>query len=171
MQIYLVRHATPDWKAGGAYHTPPGPPLTDVGMEEAESAARLLEHKGIARVVSSPMQRCLMTAETLCGRLGLDLVVDPDIGEVQPGEAPVAIAMRMLRATLAQIDVPAVALVSHAGALERLMMALTHDLVTLPAPDKRGARVGCAQVWHVRRYDGRWHAGALPVGSEVGELR
>src|SRR3954447_20624926 len=165
VQFYLIRHALPDYASRVPYHTAPGPGLTDVGIEQAAAAARLLEHSGIERVVSSPMMRCLMTAEPLCARLGLDLEVDADLGEVQPGEAPATIAMRMLRAALAQIDVETVALVSHAGSLERLMPALTHDKVTLPAADTRGARIGVAQVWHLQRRNRLWVARQVqPVG-------
>jgi len=115
VQFYLVRHALPDFSAGGAYHLPPGPPLTDTGREQAAVVARLLARAPIARIVRSPLRRCLMTAEPICAQLGVDLQVDSDLGEQQPGEGPSNVALRMVRAVLNQSDVPGVALVSHAA--------------------------------------------------------
>jgi broad specificity phosphatase PhoE len=163
--IYLVRHALPDFKTGVPYHTVPGPPLTEAGIEQAAAAAKLLERTDIARVVSSPMRRSTMTAEPICAQLGLDLQVDDDLGEAQPGETPAAIGLRMLRATLRQCDVPAVALVSHASPIEQLLLALTNGQVLLPAADGRGARVGIAHVWQVMLRAGTWHAHYLPLGG------
>jgi broad specificity phosphatase PhoE len=161
VQFYLVRHALPDFSAGGAYHLPPGPPLTDTGREQAAAVARLLARAPIARVVSSPLRRCLMTAEPLCGLLGLDLQVDPDLGEQQPGEVPTSVALRMVRAVLNQSEVPGVVLVSHAGPLEQLLGALVQERLVLPPPDARGCRLAVASVWHVQRREGRWQARPL----------
>ncbi len=166
MQLYLVRHALPDFNTGVPYHTPPGPSLTDLGMEQARAAAQLLRRTKIERVVSSPMRRCLMTAEPIAATFGLDLGVDPDLGEMQPGEASAAMALRMMRAVLNQIDVAAVALVSHAGPLEQLLLTLTNNRLTLPKPDARGCRIGVAHIWHVQRRDGMWDARHLPGEAE-----
>ena len=163
--IYLIRHALARYDTGVPYHVAPGPPLAEVGLDQAAGATKLLEHACIERVVSSPMRRCIMTAEPLCARLGLDLQIDDDLGEMQMGEKPAEMAMRMLRATLAQIDVSVVALVSHAAPLEQLVLALTHGAATLPAPGERGARIGAGHVWQVMRHGGKWHAHHLPVGG------
>ena len=166
MQFYLVRHALPDFSAGGAYHLPPGPPLADTGREQAVAVARLLARAPIARVVSSPLRRCLMTAEPICAQLGVDLEVDPDLGEQQPGEGPPSVAVRMMRAVLNQSDVPGVALVSHAGPLEQLLGALVQDRLVLPPPDARGCRLAVASVWRVQRVAGRWQARpVVPAGA------
>ncbi len=165
MLIYLIRHALPHYDTGVPYHIAPGPLLAEAGIEQAAATARLLQHAGIERVVSSPMRRCVMTAEPLCAMLGLDLQIDEDLGEMQPGEAPPEVALRMMRCTLAQIDVSAVALVLHAAPLEQLMLALTRGQLVLPGPDQRGARIGVSHVWQVMRRDGAWHARHLPVGG------
>ena len=161
VQVYLVRHARPEFGAGGAYHLPPGPPLTDTAREQAAAVARLLAQVPIARVVSSPLRRCLMTAEPIGAQLGLDLQGDPDLGEQQPGEVPTSVAVRMVRAVLNQSAVPGVALVSHAGPLEQLLGAVVQDRLVLPPPDARGCRLGVASVWHVQRRGGLWQAGAV----------
>lgn len=167
MQIYLVRHALPDYATGVAYHLPPGPPLTETGMEQAAGAARLLSRFPIRRVVSSPMRRCLMTAEPIAATLGLDLLTDADLGEQQPGGTPMATALRMLRAALSQSDAQTVALVSHSGPLEQLLLALTNNRLELPRADGRGCRIGVADVWHAQRRDGLWTARQLPAPAAV----
>jgi phosphohistidine phosphatase SixA len=165
MLLYLIRHAQPDMKTGVPYQTRPGPPLSDEGQEQAAAIARLLEHSHIERVVSSPMRRSVMTAEPLCARLGLDLVVDDDLGEIQSGEDANAVGLRMFRAVLSQLDVSVVALVSHAAPLEHMLLALTHGTVMLPRAGDGGARLGMAHVWQVWRRDGAWYAHHLPEGG------
>lgn len=163
--IYLIRHALARYDTGTPYHIAPGPPLADAGVDQATAAAKLLEHAHIERVVSSPMRRCIMTAEPVCAQFGLDLQIDDDLGEMQGGEKPAEMAMRMLRATLAQIDVSVVALVSHAAPIEQLVLALTHGEAVLPPPGDRGAHVGVGHVWQVMRRAGKWEAHHLLPGG------
>lgn len=163
--IYLVRHALADYASHTPYNTLPGPSLTATGIEQAAASAKLLEHSGIERVVSSPMRRCVMTAEVLCTASGLDLRIDDDLGEVQHGETSAEVALRMLRAMLAQVNLASVALVSHSAPMEELMLALTHRQLALPQPDHRGARIGVAQIWQLMHHSGRWHAQYLPPGG------
>lgn len=165
MLLYLIRHGQADLSAQMLYHTAPGPPLTGAGEEQAESMARLLEFSAVERVMSSPMRRCEQTAEPLASRLGLELQIDDDLGELQPGEEAPAVAMRMLRAVLAQADVRTVALVSHAAPLEGLLLALTHNKLVLPPPGSRGARIGEAHVWQLVHHSGGWRAHHLPPGG------
>ncbi len=163
--IYLIRHALARYDTGTPYHVAPGPPLAEAGIGQSAEAAKLLEHARVERVVSSPMRRCIMTAEPLCAHFGLDLQLDDDLGEMQAAEKPAEMAMRMLRATLAQIDVSVVVLVSHAAPIEQLVLALTHGQAVLPAPGDRGARIGVGHVWQVMRHDGKWDAHHLPSGG------
>ena len=163
--IYLVRHALARYDTGVPYHIAPGPHLADEGIAQAAAAAELLKHARIERVVSSPMRRCIMTAEPLVAQLGIDLRLDDDLGEMQTGEKNEAMALRMMRAVLANTDISSVALVSHAAPIEQLVLALTHGKAILPAPGDRGARIGCGHVWQVMRHDGTWHAHHLPAGG------
>ena len=165
MLIYLIRHGLADRTTGVPYHIAPGPPLMDVGIQQAAASAQLLRYAAIERVVSSPMRRCTMTAQPLCERFGLELQIDDDLGEMQPGEPATQVALRMMRAVLAHVDSGAVALVSHAAPLEQLMLTLTHQRVVLPPPGEGGARFGVADVWQMLRHGGEWHASYLPVGG------
>ncbi len=158
MIIYLVRHALAPYISSTPYNVLPGPPLSKEGMVEASAAANVVQHCGIQRVISSPMRRCVMTADSICARLNLELVLDDDIGEVQPGEKSTEMALRMLRATLTHSSVAALALVSHAAPLEELIRTLTSGQLVLPQPDSRGARIGTGHVWQLLQHDGEWRA-------------
>ncbi len=158
MIIYLVRHAVANYNSSTPYNVLPGPPLSEQGMAEASAAANVVQHSGIQRVISSPMRRCVMTADPLCERLNLELVLDDELGEVQPGEKATEMALRMLRATLSHGSMSALALVSHATPLEELIRTLPCGQLTLPQPDSRGARNGTGHVWQLLRHDGEWRA-------------
>jgi broad specificity phosphatase PhoE len=165
MNIYLIRHALARYDTGEPYHLPPGPPLAEAGLEQAAAAARLLRHVHIDRVVSSPMRRCLMTAEPLAAQLGIDLQIDDDLGEMKQGEPLHDMQIRMLRAVLSQVDVETAALVSHAAPIEQLLGAITQGRVVLPPPGDRGARVGVGHVWQLIHHSGQWHARQLVDGG------
>ena len=165
MLIYLVRHAQADLHTSLPYHTLPGPPLTPAGLEQAAAAARVLEHCGLARVVSSPWRRCTQTAEPLRVRFGVELTLDDDLGEMQPGESATELTACILRAALSHADGDAVALVSHAAPLEKLLLSLTRGRLELPRPDERGAHIGAGHVWQLLRRGGEWHARHMPEGG------
>ena len=82
MLIYLIRHALADYTTGVPYHIAPGPGLSETGYAEASAIVPLLVHCGIERVMSSPMRRCLQTAEPLCAAIGLEPLIDDDLGEM-----------------------------------------------------------------------------------------
>ena len=165
MFLYLVRHAEPDYAAPVPYHRPPGPALTPVGQVQAAALVPLLHGVGLERVVSSPLRRCVMTAEPLANALRMPLVIDEDLMEGQPRETPAEMTARMLRAVLAQVDVQIVALVGHATPLTQLLRALTHDEVQLPPKDRRGNHLAESMVWGVFRSDGRWKAQHIVPGG------
>ena len=165
MLIYLIRHAEADYSAPGPYHVVPGPSLTDAGFRQAAGTAQLLALSGVERVVSSPMRRCVLTAEAICSGLGLELELDPDLGESQPEESPAEIGLRMLRAALTHASGGSTALVSHATPLEELIQTLTHGRAHLPPPGHRGARIATGEMWQLVRLDGEWRAYRLRAGG------
>lgn len=66
--VYLVRHATPDWtRTDIPYHLPPGPPLNEQGKTEALLLRAYLRKAGVRLIVSSPLERCLQTAQIVAG--------------------------------------------------------------------------------------------------------
>lgn len=87
MQIYLLRHAEPAYPADA---------LTARGHRQARALARRLAGCGIEAIYSSPMGRARATAGYAAELLGLPVVVEPWMGELESwtidqrprGEAP-----------------------------------------------------------------------------------
>jgi broad specificity phosphatase PhoE len=163
MYLYVIRHAQPDYNAPVPYHTAPGPGLTPAGVAQAGAMAALLRHAGIERVLSSPLRRCVETATPLARELGLTLLIDDDLRESPPGEPPIEVRARMLRAALAQSDTRVAALVGHAAPLTELLRALTHDEIALPPRDRRGNHLAECMVWALHNRAGRWRATHVPA--------
>lgn len=163
MHLYLIRHALPDYNHSALYHRPPGPPLVEEGLRQAEALVPLLRGAHIERVAASPLRRCQMTMEPLVQALNLDLETDDDLIDNQPGEQAPQVTVRLMRAVLNRSDARVVALCSHAAPLEHLLRTLTRDTVELPPKDKRGCQVREGSVWRVVLREGRWQARQLPV--------
>ena len=69
MELIIVRHALPesDKRDDG----PADPPLSPLGLRQAEATANLLATEGVDHVVTSTMQRAIQTGRPLADRLGL----------------------------------------------------------------------------------------------------
>ncbi len=57
------------------------PPLTELGREQARTAAEALRHEGIRRIISSPYTRALQTAEPVAARLRVPVFINPIVRE------------------------------------------------------------------------------------------
>lgn len=77
-RIYLVRHG--EAAAGWGGHADPG--LSDRGHRQAEAVAQALEPLGPLAIVSSPLLRAQETAAPLARRWGVDVRIDPGVGEI-----------------------------------------------------------------------------------------
>ncbi|WP_019007926.1 histidine phosphatase family protein [Deinococcus aquatilis] len=89
-RLLLIRHAR---AAGQA----PDAPLTPEGVAQAEALAESLSESGITRIVSSPWQRAVATAEPLARRLGLPVQTDERLTERVLSSADRADWMECLR--------------------------------------------------------------------------
>ena len=82
-RVYLIRHARPSAGWGGADDDPG---LDATGQAQAKAAcARLLALPDAlrpARVVSSPLRRCLETAQPFADAIGARVEIDPLVGEI-----------------------------------------------------------------------------------------
>ena len=69
MEWIIIRHALPesDKRDDG----PADPPLSPLGLRQAEATADLLATEGVDHVVTSTMQRAIQTGRPLADRLGL----------------------------------------------------------------------------------------------------
>lgn len=85
--LLLIRHGENDWVGSNrlAGRTP-GVHLNEKGMRQAQALADLLEDQPISAVFSSPLDRCMETAKPLAHRLGLPVVAEEGVLEVDYGE-------------------------------------------------------------------------------------
>ena len=64
----------------------PGIPLTEKGIEQAEKAAKFLEHMNISAIYSSPIERAKHTAEIVGKHNSLDVIIDDRLIELDMGK-------------------------------------------------------------------------------------
>ncbi|OBI79499.1 bifunctional RNase H/acid phosphatase [Mycobacterium asiaticum] len=85
-RLLLLRHGQTELSVQRRYSGRGNPPLNEVGWRQAGLAARYLtQRRGIAAVISSPLQRAYDTATTAARALGLEVTVDDDLIETDFG--------------------------------------------------------------------------------------
>lgn len=79
--VHVIRHGKPAATWG---ETDEDPGLDVLGKAQADAVAQaiLALPERPARVVSSPLRRCRETAEPLARALGVELIIDPRVGEI-----------------------------------------------------------------------------------------
>ena len=82
-KVYLIRHGHPAATWGGVDDDPG---LDDTGKAQAEDVAKTLmalpEADRPTHVVSSPLRRCLETAQPYAKAIGVEIEIDPAVGEI-----------------------------------------------------------------------------------------
>ena len=87
MTLFLVRHgATEQNQRGLLLGSRADPDLAEEGRAQAQALARSLARHPEATIVSSPMRRCLETAETIAEVIGSDVIVEDRLVEIDYGE-------------------------------------------------------------------------------------
>ena len=79
--LLLVRHGETDWNAEGRLQGHTDRPLNDYGRTQAKELADRLAGEGADAIYTSDLVRAKATAEIIGERLGLTVVVDPDLRE------------------------------------------------------------------------------------------
>jgi len=157
--LFLIRHASPDWNRPDLpYHIPPGPPLSPQGLNEAQALAGFLRTTGVQRLLTSPLERCMHTAQIVSAATGAPWQVVDGLREWQPHENKEIVLARALpvvdqawREVHANGAGGPVALFSHGGPILALLSALGIDdstLETLRIYDHRNP-LPPAGVWQV----------------------
>jgi probable phosphoglycerate mutase len=165
--LLLVRHGETDWNAEGKLQGHTDRPLNDYGRQQARALADRLADEPIEAVYASDLARARETAEILGARLGLDVVVDPDLREknwgswegltsterldvVYEGETSEDHRDRTLRAVeriVGRHPGGRVVVVTHGGSLRRLQAVVSG--IANPVIEN------CA-LWTVAHEDGRF---------------
>ena len=142
--LLLVRHGETDWNADGRLQGQTDRPLSDFGRRQARQLADELADEQLEAIYSSDLSRARETAEIVGERLGLPVVLEPDLREKDwgtwegltaverdrvefVGESTEAHQERMLRALrrisgLHPGDVR-VLVVTHGGSMRRVQTA------------------------------------------------
>jgi broad specificity phosphatase PhoE len=79
--LLLVRHGETDWNADGRLQGHTDRPLSDFGRRQAQQLAAELEGEKLEAIYSSDLARARETAEIVGERLGLPVVLDPELRE------------------------------------------------------------------------------------------
>lgn len=83
--VLLIRHASAEYKPGRLYGWTPGVHLSAHGRDEAKRLAERLEPVRLNALYSSPLERCVETAEAILGGRRIEAQIDERLGEVQYG--------------------------------------------------------------------------------------
>ncbi len=85
-KIIVVRHGETTWGADGRFAGREDVPLTSRGRRQASSVAGRVRPLGPGVVLTSPLQRCRLTAEAIGARSGAPVVVHPGLVDGLLGE-------------------------------------------------------------------------------------
>ncbi|WBV42403.1 histidine phosphatase family protein [Pseudoroseomonas cervicalis] len=83
--FWFLRHGETDWNARGLSQGNVDIPLNEVGIAQAERAARALAGKEIATIIASPLSRARHTAEAAARVLGREVAIHDALREVSFG--------------------------------------------------------------------------------------
>jgi len=84
-RILLARHGETDWNRIGRWQGQADPPLNDLGRLQAEELAERLATAELAAVYASDLRRASQTARVIAGRIGLAVVEDAALREIDVG--------------------------------------------------------------------------------------
>ena len=84
-RLIIVRHGRTEWNRVERFRGRADIGLDDVGMKQAESAAKRITGWPISMIYSSPLRRALTTAEIIADRVGLKLRLMPGIIDIDYG--------------------------------------------------------------------------------------
>jgi probable phosphomutase (TIGR03848 family) len=82
----LIRHGENDYIGNTLVGWMPGVHINEKGREQACRLAERLARVGIDAILSSPLERTRETAEPIAARLGLEVEIREEIGELHLGE-------------------------------------------------------------------------------------
>jgi len=133
LEIYLIRHATPDYgRKEIRYDIIPGPPLTAGGVEEAKELSKFLIPKKISKIYSSPLERTKQTAEIIASILNLQCHLNNSLVEWRRNETKTEIAQRVLpfweHVLITSQWNDSVVIVTHGGLIKTLLEFLGLDI-------------------------------------------
>lgn len=85
-RLVVWRHGETSYNASGRWQGQLDIPLSEVGLDQAAYAAKMLATQDVSRIVSSDLQRAARTAQALAEESGVPLTFDPRLREIDTGE-------------------------------------------------------------------------------------
>jgi phosphoserine phosphatase len=83
--LFLARHGETDFNRAGRYQGQLESQLTELGQRQADALAAVLATSELREVFSSPLQRCMQTAQAIAARHGLPVTPDAHLLEIAHG--------------------------------------------------------------------------------------
>jgi 2,3-bisphosphoglycerate-dependent phosphoglycerate mutase len=158
-QLYLIRHAHPQQGTGIPYDRVPGPPLSEVGREEARAAALYLSQCGLQQLYASPLDRTSETARAIVSQTGITMLVEDALAEHRNDEAMEKVTAR-IRDFLARVDcepVEVAGFVTHGSPIKALLQLLSSETIDLTKHVyDNGNHAPTAGIWRAERISEGW---------------
>ncbi len=85
MILFCVRHGQSAFNAEGRIQGQMDTPLSELGHRQSEAAAEALADLGVTAIFASPLERAMSTARPIARKLGLEIVTDPRLKEINAG--------------------------------------------------------------------------------------
>lgn len=86
MKLYLIRHGQTDWNIQGKIQGSHDIPLNETGRKQAESVAKGMESRPVARIFSSTLKRAAETAEEIARIQDVEITYMKELIEVEFGK-------------------------------------------------------------------------------------
>jgi len=84
--LVLIRHGQTDWNVEGRWQGQADPPLSEVGRRQAQCIGQCQHQFGFAALYSSDLRRSLETAQIIGKEMGLEVILEPRLREVNLGQ-------------------------------------------------------------------------------------
>jgi alpha-ribazole phosphatase len=83
--LLLIRHGQTEWNVAGRYQGQKDPPLNETGIGQAETLAKNLCGMKFHAIYTSPLQRCLKTAQIIADLRAISIYPEPRLMEINQG--------------------------------------------------------------------------------------
>lgn len=157
--LFLIRHAAPEWHGGPAYRTAPGPDLSVSGQREAQQLAHFLADKALDHLFVSPFARTMQTAAHIVDRLDVPVTYTRFVEEHSATESAEQVHVRIRDFLLSLTDSPfqRVGIVSHGFPIRVMLEELSSGRLDLrPYVFGGNNHAPTAGVWHAHRVEDGW---------------
>src|SRR5687767_9897807 len=125
--LCLVRHGESAWNLEGRVQGQQDPPLSELGLRQAEAVARDLAAERWHALYSSDLSRATQTAAAIARHTGLPVTLDPDLRE--RGQGALEGLLLAEAARLPDVDAPEVGREAVTAVAERCRRAFSRMLI------------------------------------------